>query len=229
MNLLLRGAALCKVGLALIQSCCLIDPNPNLNPAASGPSQPTATQLTAHPWSRRYTSSSNRTTSKAKKAQGTHVVCCRMVAVQSQDNRTTRQRSPTAAKSERNYGDWLWFQGGVGPYFFFSRGPRFAHMHLLQRIRQYRLRISQWGFDKNIKPGEMKAIVRRRQRRKLVETDKPDLAFSVRGENVDPQKIDRFMKRNGISQDTPYSPASVTGTPRSLRTRSYLDGSDQEL
>ncbi|GAB1310447.1 hypothetical protein MFIFM68171_00657 [Madurella fahalii] len=78
-------------------------------------------------------------------------------------------------------------------------------------VRQYRFRISQWGLDRKIKPGEMKAIVRRRQRRRLVETDKPDLAFSVRGENVDPQKIDRYMKRNGISQDTLYSPASLAG------------------
>lgn len=85
-----------------------------------------------------------------------------------------------------------------------------AHRLTLQRLRQYRTRISQWGLDKNIKPQEMKAIVRKRQRRKLVDRSKRTLTFTVRGNEVDEQKIDRWMKRNGIPEDELYthSPAA---------------------
>ncbi|KAF2190067.1 hypothetical protein K469DRAFT_682227 [Zopfia rhizophila CBS 207.26] len=67
-----------------------------------------------------------------------------------------------------------------------------------QKLRQYRSRISQWGLDKNIKPKEMKAIVRKRQQRKLVEDHSRELSFTVRGYNVEPEKIDRWMKRNDV-------------------------------
>ena len=69
------------------------------------------------------------------------------------------------------------------------------------RLRQYRTRISQWKKDKNIKPREMKAIVRKRQHRRLVEGRKAELVFRVRGKEVDAQKIDRWMKRHGISEN----------------------------
>ncbi|RFN46232.1 tpr-like protein [Fusarium flagelliforme] len=67
-------------------------------------------------------------------------------------------------------------------------------------LRQYRTRISQWGKDKNIKPAEMAAIVRKRQQRKIVEIDKGEQSFSVRGRDVEPHKIDRWMVRNEVSQ-----------------------------
>ena len=78
------------------------------------------------------------------------------------------------------------------------------------RVRQYRTRISQWGLDKNIKPQEMKAIIKKRQKRKLVETNKGELSFVVRGNAVDPKKIDRWMKRNKVSESLLYalSPAA---------------------
>jgi hypothetical protein len=79
------------------------------------------------------------------------------------------------------------------------------------RIRQYRLRISQWDRDKNVKPSEMKGIIRKRQRRNLVEVEKKPLEFSVRGRKVEDQKIDRFMKRYGIPQSLLYSPKSIAG------------------
>jgi hypothetical protein len=55
----------------------------------------------------------------------------------------------------------------------------------------------------------MKYIVKRRQERRLVEVDKPELAFRVRGTEVEPANIDRWMKRNGVSDSMPYSPGSV--------------------
>jgi hypothetical protein len=50
----------------------------------------------------------------------------------------------------------------------------------------------------------MEAIVVKRQRRRLVETHKRDLAFKVRGEAVLPGKIDRWMERNNIAADMLY-------------------------
>jgi len=53
----------------------------------------------------------------------------------------------------------------------------------------------------------MKAIVRKRQQRKLVETDKRELVFQVRGNVVEPGKIDRWMKRNGVAESMIYAPS----------------------
>lgn len=74
-------------------------------------------------------------------------------------------------------------------------------------IRQYRLRITQWKCDKNIKPKEMRAIVRKRQERKIIETDKPERIFYVRGREVESRKIDRWMHDYGVSEDTLYAPS----------------------
>jgi len=67
--------------------------------------------------------------------------------------------------------------------------------------------------DKKVKPKEMEAIVRKRQRRKLVETEKGELAFRLRGNTVQPEKIDRWMKRNGIAEDVLYAPSPAASKP----------------
>jgi uncharacterized protein YggL (DUF469 family) len=67
--------------------------------------------------------------------------------------------------------------------------------------------VSEWGLDKNVKPNEMKVIVRKRQQRKLVVTNKRELVFKMRGNLVEPEKIDRWMKRNGIPEDVIYAPS----------------------
>ena len=69
------------------------------------------------------------------------------------------------------------------------------------------MRISQWGNDKNVKPQEMKAIVRKRQKRKLVETHKGQLVFEVRGSQVEPLKIERWMKRHDVVDSALYAPS----------------------
>ena len=69
------------------------------------------------------------------------------------------------------------------------------------------MRISQWGKDKNIKIPEMKAIVRKQQRRKLIETEKRELQFSIRGNLVDGTKIDRWMKRHQVPESSLYAPS----------------------
>jgi hypothetical protein len=61
--------------------------------------------------------------------------------------------------------------------------------------------------DKKVKPNEMQAIVRKRQRRKLVESDKREHIFVVRENRVEPEKVDRWMKRNGIGESILYAPS----------------------
>ena len=55
----------------------------------------------------------------------------------------------------------------------------------------------------------MRAIVRKRQQRKLVEFNKGELSFKVRGKKVKPQKVDRWMKRNEIPESVLYAPSSA--------------------
>ncbi|KAH8690356.1 Clr5 domain-containing protein [Phaeosphaeriaceae sp. PMI808] len=74
-------------------------------------------------------------------------------------------------------------------------------------LRQYRTRISQWGKDKNFKLQEMEAIVRKRQKRKLIETDKGQLIFEVRGRQVKLQNIERWMKRHEVAESFLYAPS----------------------
>jgi hypothetical protein len=58
-----------------------------------------------------------------------------------------------------------------------------------------------------VKPREMKAIVRKRQKRKLVETNKGELVFDVRGRQVEPEKIERWMKRHDVADSFLYVPS----------------------
>ncbi|KAH7113304.1 hypothetical protein B0J11DRAFT_572773 [Dendryphion nanum] len=86
-------------------------------------------------------------------------------------------------------------------------------------IRQYRTRISQWGKDKNIKPQEMRAIVRKRQQRNLVDVERSELVFEIRGDPVEPQKIDRWMKRNGVPESLLYAPSPAALGCRTVSER----------
>ncbi|KAF2267719.1 TPR-like protein [Lojkania enalia] len=90
-------------------------------------------------------------------------------------------------------------------------------------LRQYRTRVSQWGKDKNIKPKEMKAIVRKKQRRKLVEVAKPQIEFTVRGSLVESPKIDRWMKRNNVTNSSLYAPSPAESTPSAVECRTISE------
>ncbi|KAH7124587.1 hypothetical protein EDB81DRAFT_846911 [Dactylonectria macrodidyma] len=72
-----------------------------------------------------------------------------------------------------------------------------------KEMRQYRTRISQWGKDKNIKPVEMTAIVRKRQQRKL-----------VTGSTVESQMIDRWMNRHRVPEYLLYAPSPAASPAR---------------
>ncbi|KAH6613149.1 hypothetical protein C7974DRAFT_368938 [Boeremia exigua] len=86
-------------------------------------------------------------------------------------------------------------------------------------LRQYRSRISLWGKDKNVKLQEMQAIVRKRQRRKLVDKHKSPLAFEVRGSQVDPHKVERWMKRHKVPDSLLYEPIPAASTPPDVGCR----------
>lgn len=90
-------------------------------------------------------------------------------------------------------------------------------------IRQYRTRISQWRLDKNVKTNEMRAIVRKRQQRKLVEPNKRELVFAVRENIVEPEKVDRWMRRNKISESIPYAPSPDAPTPSDVWCRTISE------
>jgi len=49
--------------------------------------------------------------------------------------------------------------------------------------------------------------VRKRQERKLIDKSKGELEFKVRGFDVDPSKIDRWMKRNQVDENLIYAPS----------------------
>jgi len=51
--------------------------------------------------------------------------------------------------------------------------------------------------------------VRKRQKRKLIETDKRELVFEVRNQLVEPQKIERWMKRHDVAESFLYAPSPV--------------------
>ena len=67
--------------------------------------------------------------------------------------------------------------------------------------------MSEWGHDKNVKSKEMMVIVRKRQKRRLVDVNKGELIFELRGSMVESENIDRWMKRNGITDKLLYAPS----------------------
>ncbi len=68
----------------------------------------------------------------------------------------------------------------------------------------------------------MQAIVRKRQRRKLVETNKPELAFKVRDSPVQPQKIERWMKNHHVVESALYAPSPAACKLASLQKKNIL-------
>jgi hypothetical protein len=68
------------------------------------------------------------------------------------------------------------------------------------RKKQFKARITKWGFDvKNLKGNHIVAMARARLNRKRDEAK--DSAFRVNKRSVDERKIDRYLKRKGISEE----------------------------
>lgn len=75
--------------------------------------------------------------------------------------------------------------------------------------------------DKKVKTEEMKAIVRKRQKRKLTERTKRELTFEVRGTHVGPEKIERWMKRHKVADSFLY-PSSPAACKSARESRNFL-------
>jgi hypothetical protein len=64
------------------------------------------------------------------------------------------------------------------------------------RARQYKFNIKRWKFDKNLSTADMTAMLRVLQTRRGIGKE---TSFFLRGQPVDPAKIERFRVRNGLS------------------------------
>lgn len=71
--------------------------------------------------------------------------------------------------------------------------------------------MTQWSLDKNVKKKEMQFIVQKQQERSILEKEKGNRVFRVRGTVVQPTKIDRWKERNRITNDELCAPISVAG------------------
>lgn len=61
--------------------------------------------------------------------------------------------------------------------------------------------MQKWGLGKNVNSNEMKFIAWKRLERQLLEPDKADRIFKVRGRRVPFEKIERWTKRVGYLVD----------------------------
>ncbi|KAJ4127679.1 hypothetical protein NW765_016160 [Fusarium oxysporum] len=91
------------------------------------------------------------------------------------------------------------------------------------QARQYQSRITKWGKDKNIKKVEMTAIVRKHQQREILEPGKRKLCFTVRGREVEADKIDRWMDRNNVPRNDLYAPSPAASTPSAVNCRTISE------
>jgi hypothetical protein len=66
--------------------------------------------------------------------------------------------------------------------------------------RQYKRKIAAWKLEKNIKDADMKVMLRKQLKRKV--EDGKESEFSVNGRPVPPQKMNRFVQRKSVTQDT---------------------------
>jgi hypothetical protein len=66
------------------------------------------------------------------------------------------------------------------------------------RKRQFYRKISDWGFEKNIKDKEMRTLVQDLTRR---QNDGEDLSIELRGRQVDPVRIQRWRRSHRKMKD----------------------------
>lgn len=87
--------------------------------------------------------------------------------------------------------------------------------------RQYKIKISEWHLDKNIKDEEVRFIAQTQLKRAF---EDKDTNFRVRGRDVDPEKIARAVKRKKITEDELLAmPSAPTPSDISYGTPSAVD------
>ena len=88
------------------------------------------------------------------------------------------------------------------------------------RRTQYNTKLKEWGYEKNIKETDMRAIVNKDLKRKAEDPLRPS-AFRLRGKPVPKHKVERYEKDKGLSNDD-FDPLAATpsviscDTPRSV-------------
>ena len=71
---------------------------------------------------------------------------------------------------------------------------------------QYGSKITEWGFHKNIRESHMRAIARKKLTRQSGDASKAS-TFRLRSRPVPEQKIERYMKANGLDENAVFSDA----------------------
>ena len=61
--------------------------------------------------------------------------------------------------------------------------------------RQYKSQLQKWALGKNVNSKEMKFIAWKKLERQLLQPNKANRAFKLRGRRVPLEKIERWMKR----------------------------------
>lgn len=65
--------------------------------------------------------------------------------------------------------------------------------------------MEKWNLLSHVKQAEMRAIVKKRQFRRINEAHKEDLNFELRGNPVPSENIERWMDRHGVPRDGLYT------------------------
>src|SRR5438045_3198572 len=81
------------------------------------------------------------------------------------------------------------------------------------RKKMYKSRIKTWSFAKNIRKSEMLAISRKMANRNAA--GKKSI-FKVRGRQVDPSDVERYLKRNNLDSNDIEGAAAVPDTPSDI-------------
>ena len=119
----------------------------------------------------------------------------RMGASKTQLCETLCRAGPYFTRSHEHYGTATWFHSLVStPAQYQSRTDG------VTRRKQYNTKISKWRVGKNVKANEMRAIIRKEQKRKK-ENPPKETVSRVRKRDVGPSKIARFIREKGTTDE----------------------------
>jgi len=76
------------------------------------------------------------------------------------------------------------------------------------RVKQYNSKFKEWGFEKNIKETDMRAIVRKDLKRKAEDPFRATV-FRLRKRLVPTEKIERYRRDHGLVEETIMSDAGM--------------------
>ncbi|KAK3937218.1 Clr5 domain-containing protein, partial [Diplogelasinospora grovesii] len=141
------------------------------------------------------------------------------------------KQSPDWADSQR----WERYRGTIQELYHSRNLPLKEVMKIMEQEHQfratprmYKMRFKAWGLDKNFKEAEVVELYRLRRER----TGKPTI-YTIRGREVDWDKVQTYVKRKGLDipqlvENAPPSPTAVKDV--AARTPSpKLDSSDSSM